>query len=357
MLALSLSGLVLYAISFAVHLHMRALDIRRTNVEEARLARSILQMIANDLRGTIPHHEVDFSGIEAMIKNSAAAAATEVADALGGGDSGGGSDSGGGNSGGGGATPGGGGSGLGGGGGGGGGGDTTGDDLTGGEDVDETMDDGIPGSTNTLDLASATTLPPQTGLFGNAAQLQIDVSRVPRPDELLAYYNNVNAGTLNEIRDLPSDIKTVTYYVQQEGGQGVQDDFDQQGQPVKGGLVRRALDRQVTQFAAYSGGSTQLFQTGELIGPEIVQIQFLYFDGMEMLPEWDSMEMGGLPLAVQVTLVMRPTLPVTPDSQQFLQTQANALTPDGLLVYQMLVHLPLGKVVEEEELLEEELGL
>jgi type II secretory pathway pseudopilin PulG len=351
MLALSLSGMVLYAISFAVHLHMRALDIRRTNVEESRLARSILQMIANDLRSTIPNYEVDFSGIEAMIKNSASATAADVADALGG-DSGSG-DSGSGDS------------GSGGSGGTGTGGTGTGGTGTGGtgtgtgeeEVVDETLGDDTPGSSNTIDLANATTLPAETGLFGNMSQLQVDISRVPRPDQLLAYYNNQAAGTANELRDLPSDIKTVTYYVQIDGGQGVQDDFSKADDPTKSGLVRRSLDRQVTQYAALSGTTTQLFQTGELLGPEVVEIQFLYFDGTELLPEWDSIEMKGLPLAVQVTLVLRPSRPVQPNSEQFIQTEANAITQDGYLIYQMLVHLPLGKFVEEEELLEEDTGL
>ena len=361
MLALALSGVVLYAVSFAVHLHMRALDIRRTNVEEARLARSILQMIANDLRGTIPNYEVDFSGVEAMIKNSASAAATEVADALGAAGGSGGGSTGGGSTGGGGT--GGGGTGGGGTGGGGTSGGTSGG--TGGgagdesfdETVDETLDDGTPGSNNTIDLASATTLPAETGLFGNMYQLQVDVSRVPRPDQLLAYYNNQAAGNINELRDLPSDIKTVTYYVQIDGGQGVQDEFAKAGQPTTSGLVRRSLDRQVTQYAAMSGSTTELFQSGELLGPEVVEVQFLYFDGTELLPEWDSIEMKGLPLAVQVTLIVRPSLPVQPNSQQFAQTQANSMTQDGLLIYQMLVHLPLGQAVIPEELLEEEMGL
>jgi hypothetical protein len=343
MLALALSGLVLYAISFAVHLHLHTLDIRRTDVEEARLARSILQMIANDLRGTIPNHEVDFSGLEAMV-TAAAATAVEgaVGDALGdidlgaitGGSGGGGS--------------GGGGSGV---------SDGAADDDF--EIADETLDDGEPGSSNTVDLAAATSLPPEPGLFGNMYQLQVDVSRVPRPDELLAYYNDVNTATFGELRDLPSDIKTVTYYVQMEGDvTGVEDDFDANSQFISGGLVRRSLDRQVTQYAALNGNSAELFESGDLIRPEIVEIQFLYFDGFQLVPEWDSMEMGGLPLAVQVTLVIRPSRPIAPDSQRFLDAEAYAMTSEGFLVYQLLVHLPLGKLIDpDDELLELEMGL
>ncbi len=339
-LALALSGLVLYAISFAVHLHLRTLDIRRTDVEEARLARSILQMIANDLRGAIPKHDVDFSGLEAMVTAAAAdAAAGAIGDTLGVdvgdllGDSGGG--------------------------GGGGTGGGTEDPADSFESEDETLDDGLPGSSNTVDLAAATSLPPEPGLFGNMYQLQVDVSRVPRPDELLAYYNNVQPATFGELRDLPSDIKTVTYYIQAEGtGTGVEDDFSSNPQFMPGGLVRRSLDRQVTQYAAYNGNTTELFESGELIGPEVVEVQFLYFDGFQLVPEWDSMEMGGLPLAVQVTLVIRPSRPIAPNSQQFVESQANEINPEGFLVYQLLVHLPLGKFIEvDDELLELEMGL
>jgi hypothetical protein len=190
-------------------------------------------------------------------------------------------------------------------------------------------------------------------------QLQVDVSRVPRPDELLAYYNNVQPATFGELRDLPSDIKTVTYYIQAEGtGTGVEDDFSSNPQFMPGGLVRRSLDRQVTQYAAYNGNTTELFESGELIGPEVVEVQFLYFDGFQLVPEWDSMEMGGLPLAVQVTLVIRPSRPIAPNSQRFVETQANEINPEGFLVYQLLVHLPLGKIIEvDDELLGLEMGL
>jgi prepilin-type N-terminal cleavage/methylation domain-containing protein len=347
LLALSLSGIVMYAISFAVHLHLRALDVRRTDVEEARLARSILQMIANDIRSTIVAHEVDFSGVQGMIDSAAKAAATDVAAALAeaGGDTGGG-DTGGGDTGGGGT-----------GGGGTGGGDTGGGGGTDDTEIpDESLDDGEPGSSNTVDLAAATTLPAEPGLFGNQYQLQVDVSRVPRPDEYLAFYNNA-PDSQSPLTDLPSDVKTVTYYLQMAGGQGVQDDFSTgQQQVAKSGLVRRSLDRQVTQFAAYNGSATELFQTGEFLGAEVVQIEFQYFDGTQLVAEWDSIEMGGLPLAVQVTLVIRPALPVSPNSAQFNATQANDLTSQGYLVYQMLVHLPLGKLIDQEALLAEQLA-
>ena len=72
LLALALSGLILFACSMAVDLHLRVLDSRRTNLEEAQLARSVLNMIANDLRGTLRYEKVDMSAIQQLVADSIA---------------------------------------------------------------------------------------------------------------------------------------------------------------------------------------------------------------------------------------------------------------------------------------------
>ena len=53
MLAIALSALVLYLVSVALDLHLGALDRRRSQVEEVQLARTLLELIANDLRSVI----------------------------------------------------------------------------------------------------------------------------------------------------------------------------------------------------------------------------------------------------------------------------------------------------------------
>jgi hypothetical protein len=74
-LALGLSGLVLYAVAMSIDLHLRVLDVRRTNVEEAQVARAVLHMIANDLRSTVRQYRMDMSAAVAQAAVAQAAVA------------------------------------------------------------------------------------------------------------------------------------------------------------------------------------------------------------------------------------------------------------------------------------------
>jgi hypothetical protein len=71
-----------------------------------------------------------------------------------------------------------------------------------------------------------------------------------------------------------------------------------------GGLVRRALDRAVMSNAEELGQTEQLNRTGELIAPEVVALEFMYFDGMQWLTSWDSSAQG-LPWLVEISLAMQ----------------------------------------------------
>ncbi len=71
-------------------------------------------------------------------------------------------------------------------------------------------------------------------------------------------------------------------------------------------MVRRELDRAVSQYANEQGRMEQLNQQGELIAPEVVGLQFRYFDGSQWLEFWDSQQIQGLPLAVEVTVAIQP---------------------------------------------------
>ncbi|MCG8651998.1 MAG: type II secretion system protein GspJ, partial [Pirellulales bacterium] len=109
---------------------------------------------------------------------------------------------------------------------------------------------------------------------------------------------------------------------------------------MQGGLVRRSLDRAATIFAATSGGSATLNQTGELLAPEITGIEFAYWDGTTWLTEWSSDEYGELPTAVQVQLHMQD--PVT--------ALAGDVTDAGSVrTFKHIVRLPLARPIEEED--------
>lgn len=358
LLALALSGLILFACSMAVDLHLRVLDSRRTNLEEAQLARSVLNMIANDLRGTLRYEKVDMSAIQQLVADS-------IADASAGGGGGGGGSGGGGGGAGGGAGDGGDGGGDRSGGqpppagegpppGSGGGNNPPGPPSGSGSGAEATlptdsMDPLLDETTDPIgDLANATTLPPIVGLYGNATQLQIDISRLPRVDE----YQTVASPLDPTLAAIPSDIKTVSYFLQStmlSPGEVV-DPLADPGpfgqQFAAEGLVRREVDRSLAQYAMTSGNAQTLMRTGELLASEVVGLQFQYFDGLQWLPEWDSQLMGGLPLAVEIVIAIAPQAATEP---QGVFTPAELAAAGEAALYRTVVTLPLAELPTYED--------
>lgn len=216
-----------------------------------------------------------------------------------------------------------------------------------------------------LDLLTGTIVLERPGLIGDQSQIQFDLSRTPRLEEfqpMLAPADPV----MGVLEDVPSDLKTVSYFVQPPGVGGVRDpltdlaaDASNPGTMAGGGLVRRQLDRLVTKFAVQSGNMTSLDLTGDILAPEVLAIEFSYFDGFLWQPQWNSDEMGALPIAVQIRLTIGPPGSTAADfatGGQPLSGGALGDTAEGggeVRQFQQIVRLPMGRIVEEEELVTE----
>jgi hypothetical protein len=70
------------------------------------------------------------------------------------------------------------------------------------------------------------------------------------------------------------------------------------------GLVRRQLDRAILAYANELGDPSRLNRTGELIAPEVVSLEFSFYDGTQWTTKWDSSTQK-LPWLVQITLGMQ----------------------------------------------------
>lgn len=302
LVSLSLMGVILALIGTATSLYLDTLDKRRADSEEAQLARAILRQISNDLKSTVQYEGVDVeAGLEGL----------EGLDGLldGGLD---GMDT----------------SGM---------GDLLGDDLSG------LLDPPSNETANTTNIAQTAGLPEAPGLYGNQYELMIDVSRLPRQEEYQVLYNPQQIAS---IADIPSDVKTVTYYVRPESTSGT-------SQSVAGfkleneftaGLIRRQVDRATGRFAIASGNAIGLQSKDRLLAPEVQSIEFMYWDGYEWLPEWDSDVMEGIPVAVQVLLSMRSRSPHKSGGIVLSANQSVAGTSQSLVSYRMVVRLPVGKI-------------
>ncbi len=308
LLTLAMSVVLMGLIGTAFQFYAVDMNVRNMDIQQTQLAASVMQMIEDDLRATLHSEPADMSGLEELLSASI------------GGEEGGGQ--------------------------GGSSGDSE-EDLSAAGISTEVEEEPIEAiETTNLDLTSGVAVLQTPGLVGNQYQIQLDLSRLPRLEE----YVQLMDETTTDLQDVPSDLKTVAYYVQaDESIGGVLDSLAEldpdASELTTGGLVRRSLDRAATVEAATMGNVNTLNQTGDLLAPEIKSIEFSYWDGLTWQLEWSSDEFGELPLAVQVRIFMvDPALAATENADTI-----SALGPDSMRVFSHIVRLPMAVPIETEE--------
>jgi hypothetical protein len=300
-LAIALSATLLVLIGSAINLYLLQVDASRTRVEEAQLARSILSMIAADIRATTLYQTQDISAIEQLAANAASFDVDEIDQA---------------------------------------------GTFTGGATTASGATSGTAGSTDGTQLGvndSSTTLAP--GLNGTLEELILDVTRLPRLDEL---YPAVAAqpgaaGMAAAAAPRPSDLKTVRYLMRQgsvvEASDVATTSLVGDAQLQIGGLVRQTLDRAARDMAEQSSNSA-LLDTGQvLVAPEVVRVEFRYFDGTVATEGWDMRELQALPQAVEVRIWLGDSNSATLSTANYGAT-AGAL--NGTRMYSQTVYLPMA---------------
>jgi hypothetical protein len=261
---------LLALIGTAINLYLLRVDTGRTRVEEAQLARSILAIIAADIRAATTYQTQDISAI-AELAASATPYDVDNIDRQGSpGEPGGAGTAG----------------------------------SAGSPSAESSME-----STSTSTTQSTTTLAP--GINGTLQELVLDVARLPRLDELFAampQQQSAGSTVLAAATDAPrpSDAKTVRYFIRQGSAIDPSDVATTSLLPTAqrsvGGLVRQTIDRSVRQMAEQTGDSV-LMESGQmLVAPEVVQIQFRYFDGQAVDDVWDMNDRGTMPPAIEVRI-------------------------------------------------------
>jgi len=305
-LASALAAVIMVAIGGAIQFFLIQVKESESSIEQTQVGRAVMALIERDLRSIAWRADIDFSSVEALAADTAGAGLDSATD------------------------------------------------LAADAGVDISGFDASSLQGNTEDLASSTVLPTTIGLFGNATELQIDISRIPRIDEYDPQYTGFRSG---ELGDIPSDVKTVTYFLLLPGtsnlGHGTVGDAGIT--EVQFGLVRRELDRAITQYAMNEGNIDALDASAEIIAPEVSLINFRYYDGLEWWEEWDSEEMGGLPMAVEVVMAIRPY-----DQTQALLTGQNVdtdIAEENIgQVFRQIIRIPVAQPIDttigetEEEL-------
>ena len=308
LLTLAMSVVLMGLIGTAFQFYAVDMNVRNMDIQQTQLAASVMQMIEDDLRSTLHSEPADMAGLEKLLSSSLG---SEEEGGRGGSSS------------------------------------ESEEDLSAAGISTEMEEDSIEAIESTsLDLTSGVAVLQTPGLVGNQYQIQLDLSRLPRLEEYVPMMDE----TITDLQDVPSDLKTVAYYVQSDDmTTGVLDslaELDPEATALmSGGLVRRSLDRAATVEAATMGNVSTLNQTGDLLAPEIKAIEFSYWDGLMWQLEWSSDEFGELPLAVQVRIFMvDPALAATEDADTI-----SALGPDSMRSFSHIVRLPMAVPIESEE--------
>jgi prepilin-type N-terminal cleavage/methylation domain-containing protein len=308
----ALMAVVLGVIYMTIDVQLRVVDSSRTAVEEAQLARAVLHRMGDDIRAAVAYDPLQSdqtmqlpSNLSAADLKKALAASASADPALTAnlGSSGGGS-----------AAPAGG--------------------TSSGSGTSTTSPSTSTSSTSSADNVAPN---PTPGLYGDTDWIQIDVSRLPRLDQM---QSNVSQSPDTLVIDRLSDLKTVKYYVNSSDSGAVG-----AGSQGGSGLVRLEMDRAVTAYQAQQNGGVDTSSLNlQPLAPEVTAVQFDYFDGTEWQTYWDSQESGGLPWAIQITLSIVPQsarLAAGPSGQLGGAASNN---PDVVpVIHTFMVYLPAAR--------------
>jgi prepilin-type N-terminal cleavage/methylation domain-containing protein len=315
MLALALVVVATALIGSLMSLYARSFTSRAEDVRRNQLARSLLAMIADDIRAVVTQTQFDSEAFELLFSSEPMdlenfSLTDDEASSLG----------------------------------------LEGESEAAEGEANGQTAAGMDPNTN-LTTSMGSSLP--TGVYGNQFQLMVDVSRAARVDELAAMYGNVQPAPLGTLRDIPGDMKRVTYYLQTASPAGVQDVMSQvESRPstmagdsggLQAGLVRRQLDRNVTSFAEASGLASQLAASGDMVSPEVVSLEFSFFDGAQWTYQWDSSTMG-LPWLINISLAMQSATGQekagVPGGLNLSTLSREQMQAYGIEVYELTVAIP-----------------
>jgi prepilin-type N-terminal cleavage/methylation domain-containing protein len=331
-LAIALAAVLLTLIGTAINLYLVQVDAGRTRVEEAQLARSVLSMIADDIRATTIYKPQDTSAIAQLMAKTAVFNVDDVdkaSDTTGSGGSKSGSI--------GGASA------------------AAAAAMTGGTSSGGSSSSGASSSASS-DSADDTTM--QLGINGDSDNgLYVDATRLPKQEELFSTmttgYTNAQsptssggAGAGKSSSGIPAtDLKTVRYYIRPgdavDAGSASVTSLDPAAQARIGGLVRQEIPRAMRNFAEKSGGSSVLDSNAVLLAPEVVRMQVRFYNGSEIADTWDMKEQKSLPVAVEICIWVRsPNATNEPIASNY-DTAALSETSHE---YRQVVYVPMAQV-------------
>ncbi len=287
-LSLVLTSLVLLCVAMAVDSQLRIGDAGRAHVEEAQLARVLLHRMADDIRSALVADPLGLADLASSTTGSESSTREQPGS--------GGSD------------------------------ETEPEESEDEPSAEATVETEATGTVESL-VPSGT-----LGLYGEPDWLQVDIgrpSRLPRQSSTLDG-EPWSCGAMG-------DIKTVAYSVVAVDESATDD------AAASSGLIRREMDRSVTAWASEQGLEDSLLAAEVPIAPEVAAVGFRYSDGTTWCDSWDTAESGKLPLAVEISLSLRP-IRQSGNWATALSSGETAYAEEELLVYRLIVDLPMARL-------------
>jgi hypothetical protein len=301
-LAIGLTAMVVYLLSTATELYLANVDASRTRVETAQLARTLLDQIANDLASA----------------RLAAPSAGGSGGGLGGQQVGGAS----------------GGQGM----------PTQGSGIV-GSVTGGAIGGGTPGGGTLPMSGGGMGAPAQSqGVFGSAEQLRIDRSAYANWERFARELNPQEGASQ---ADMPV---TVRYFfvrdnrvtTQRLAQQGVAKPYST---AAAAGLYRESIptaaippdDPPLLMRDAVRNGAEV-----ELLAPEVVEFELLYFNGTDLVDEWDPVLDRGMPRGVEIRLtIAQPRFQSRPSQEEQQRLAEGRFFESELVEFRRYVRLPL----------------
>jgi uncharacterized membrane protein YgcG len=336
-LSIALSAALLALIGTAINLYLVRVEKSRDRVEEAQLARSILAMIADDLRSTAIYQPQDVSAVSQLMANSASFDVDSIDDersddtsppATPGGTSG-----------------------------------TSGSSSVGTSGgIGGASGTGSSGTGGATGSGAAADSEMPLGLTGTISDMYIDIERLPGGDELfrtLTGYTNapmavtdgsaMTAATGGSWGSTPqpTDLKTIRYFIREgdrsETSGMAATSLVPEMQMNAGGLVRQAIPRAARIYAEQTGDSAILESGQTLIAPEVIHIEFRFFDGEQITDRWDMAEEQRLPLAIDVSVWLVTAEEAARAGSSLYNLQA---LMSSARQYRQTVYLPMAELTQ-----------
>jgi len=315
LLVFGLLVVLLGALAMAIDLHLRVSHLGRQRVEEAQLARVLLQRIAEDIRGAVPPESMDAQSLAktliTLLRDSAgnldlgSLAGLSESNTTGSGRSSSGSGTG--------STS----------------GESTSSTATGTTEGEEE-------ETSETILGVPRSVP---GLYGGPDWLQVDVSRLPRVEEYDLAFTSSNSATNWEWNQL-SEVKMVLYGLMIPGS--TMSISQTRLTPEGWGLYRDEVDRAVGALASEQNVLDQKVRAVGPIAPEVVWLEFWYFDGTQWYDSWDSEAQGGLPVAVEIVLGLDMSRSLS-WRQATAEGSLEEIIVEPRTLYRLVVYLPSAR--------------